>query len=133
MKKDKSLPNKNIHINNSSGKPLRDNYNRNHPAKIIIAEDLQTEEVHKISHRIDIAGLIQNNQYRNNYSDRSNYSNCNRNRSHSKSRNSFIQTNVLEISHIIETETIQIVELDSTQIIDHEFIQTIDQTITLVT
>ena len=27
MKKDQNLPNKNIHSNNSSGKPLPDNYN----------------------------------------------------------------------------------------------------------
>ena len=40
---------------------------------------------------------------------------------------------VLEISHVIETETIQTTGTENIKITDHETIQTIDQTIIIIT
>ena len=44
-----------------------------------------------------------------------------------------IQTTVLEVPHITETETTKPKGIDITQMKDHEFIQRIDQTIKIIT
>ena len=57
MKTDQSLPIKNIHSNNSSGKPLPINSNdTNH--LIILVIDRQIIENHGVSHKIDIVDQI---------------------------------------------------------------------------
>ena len=139
MKKDQNLPNKNVHSNNSSGKPLPDKYNNSRHGlpyrSIFIDVNLQIKEIHEISHRIDkvdltvkmtsietttqdqiqIEVIIQINieiQFLGIY---------------------IIGTTVLETFYIIGTETTQTKEIDKTQIVDHKTIQTIDQTTTIIT
>ena len=61
MKKYQNLPNKNIHSNKSSGKPLpnNSNYSRQHSTKTrIIEEDHQITEIHEISPKTDIVHQI---------------------------------------------------------------------------
>ena len=65
MKKDQKLPNKVIHKNVNSGKQLPDNYNNyrqqspyGNDYHNLQIEDLQIEEVRKISHKTGIADLI---------------------------------------------------------------------------
>ena len=61
MKKDQNLPNKNIYSNNSSGKPLpsNSNYSRNKsPYNSNLEVDRPNKEIHKISHKKDIADRI---------------------------------------------------------------------------
>ena len=56
MKKDQNLPNKNIYSNNSSGKPLpsNSNYTRKQSPYNSSYKDHPNEEIHEISHKIDI-------------------------------------------------------------------------------
>ena len=61
MKKDQNLPNKNIHSNNSSGKPLpyNSNYSRNQSLyNSSYRGDHQDKDIHEISHKIDIVDQI---------------------------------------------------------------------------
>ena len=57
MKKDQILPNKNIHSNNSSGKPLPDNYNtsrKQSPYRYNYCGRPPDQRNYEISHKIDI-------------------------------------------------------------------------------
>ena len=57
MKKDQKLPNRNIHSNNSSGKPLPNiqiTLENNHLIIQIIEDDHQRKKFHEISHKTDI-------------------------------------------------------------------------------
>ena len=92
MKKDQNLPNKNIHFNNSSGKPLpnNSNYSRNQSPynSSYIGRSPEQRNSRNFSQNRYSRSNSQNNQYRNNYS----RSNSNRpeffdTNSHSKSRN----------------------------------------------
>ena len=108
----------------------------NHPTKIIIADDLQTEEIHKIPHNLDIADLIVK---------LINRETTTQDQIQTEAitqiiiqtvrilRIYIVQTTTLEFLHIIENETILIIEKDSTQMIDLKIIQTIDQITTIVT
>ena len=116
MKKDQNLPKKNVHSNNSSGKPpqiVQIIQETNRPITLIIEVDHQNKEIHENSHKTDIVDQIaKNNLYRNNYSrsnsnrreffdtsahshsrnrhysnDRSGNSSYNRNRNYSNNRN----------------------------------------------
>ena len=116
MKKDQNLPKKNVHSNNSSGKPpqiIQIIQETNRPITLIIEVDHQNKEIHENSHKTDIVDQIaKNNLYRNNYSrsnsnrreffdtsahshsrnrhysnDRSGNSSYNRNRNYSNNRN----------------------------------------------
>ena len=62
MRKDQNLPNRNIHSNNSSGKPFPNNsnysrkqspYNTNY-----IESDHHTKEIHRVSHKTGIVDHI---------------------------------------------------------------------------
>ena len=72
MKKDQNLPNKNIHSNNSSGKPLPDNsnYSRNQSPYNPIYRGSSPEQKNSqnFSQNRYSRSNSQNNQYRNNYS-----------------------------------------------------------------
>ena len=141
MKKDQKLPNKNIHSKNSSENHSQISIitiDNNDPTKITIAGDLQVEEIHKISHKLDIAGLIvQTISFKATAQDQTQtevfiqiITETVRIQMLGKD---IIQRTVLEIPHKIESKTTGIIEIDSTQIIDHETIRTIDQTTTIVT
>ena len=57
MEKDQKLPNKNIHSNNSSGKPLpnNSNYSRHQsPYNSNYRGRSPTKEIHEISHKTDL-------------------------------------------------------------------------------
>ena len=107
MKKDQNLPNKNIHSNNSSGKPLPNNSNHsrtNHPIILVIDVDHKKKEVHEISHKIDIVDQI-------------------------------VETIKLEITNHDQIQTeqnclilvpIQVLGIDTIQTIDHETHHTIE-------
>ena len=60
MKKDQTLPNKNIHSNYSSGKPLpiNSNYSRQQSLYNTIEDDHHTKEILKIFHKTDIVDHI---------------------------------------------------------------------------
>ena len=62
MKKDQNLPNKNIHSNNSSRKPLPNNtpitLDNNHPTIQMIEDNHHTKQIRKISHKTDIVNHI---------------------------------------------------------------------------
>ena len=58
MKKDQNLPNKDIHSNNSLANQFETatiTIDNSHFTEIIFVEDLQTEKIHKIFRKIDIA------------------------------------------------------------------------------
>ena len=139
MKKDQNLPNKNIYKNNSSGKPLPDNYNasRQQSRYRYNYRGRSPDQKNLISRSKFLTNRLsrsnsQNNQYRKNYSrsnsSRSKYSNYNRNRSNSNPRNKNFQMIVLESPHTIEKETIQTKGIDNIKITDHQNIQILNQT-----
>ena len=143
MKKDQNLPNKNIHSNNSSGKPLPDNYNTSrqqspHRNNYRGRSPIQRNSLNFSQNRYS-RSKSQNNQYQNSYSrsnsTRSNYSNCIKTIVHIQTLElDIIQTTVLEIPHIIETEITQTIGIDKNQIKDHETKKkTIDQIIVIIT
>ena len=76
MKKDQNLPNKNIHSNNSSGKPLPNssNYSKNQSPynPNFRGRSPEQRNSQNFSHNRYSRPNSQNNQYRNNYS-RSNF------------------------------------------------------------
>ena len=141
MKRDHNLPNKNIHSNNSSGKPLPNNsnysrqqplYDSNYPGRSPNQRNSQNFSQNRYSR-----SNSRNSQYRINYS----RSNSNRPEflfnasSHSNSRNSYysndryLHTIEKENTPTIGTETIQMIEILDIKIIDHAIIPTTDQTI----
>ena len=101
MKKDQNLPNKNIHKNNRSGKPLPDNYNKYKQQSTYQnnyrGRSPDRRKSQNFSQNRYIISNSQNNQYRNNYSrsklNKKIYSNYNRIRSHSNSRIRYYSNN----------------------------------------
>ena len=71
MKKDQNLLNKNIHSNNSSGKPLPDNYNTSRQQSAYKKNYRGRSPVRRNSRNFSQKRYsrtnAQNNQYRNNY------------------------------------------------------------------
>ena len=62
MKKNKNLPNKNVHSKTSSGKPLPNNFNysrnNNHPIIRTIEDNHHTKEIHEISNKTELLDHI---------------------------------------------------------------------------
>ena len=142
MKKDQNLPNKNVHSNNSSGKPLPNssNYSRNqsHYNSNYRGRSPNQKKSRNSSQNRYSRSNSRNTQYRNNYS-----------RSNSNRPNCLFDTSSIhilgmdtiqmidqEIHHItdieiiptIETEAIRIIKINDITI-DHEIIQITDQII----
>ena len=130
MKKDQNLPNKDINSDNSSGKPLSSNskYTRNQsPYNSSYRGRSGNEEIHEISHKIDITDRI---------------AKITKITIHDRiqtQQNLFldpvpIQTQGIdtipiinhETHHIREIETIHKIEIEVIQIIENRIIQTID-------
>ena len=143
MKKDQNVPHKNIHSNNSAGKPLPNNsnysrqkspYNPNYRGRSPNQRNPQNLSQNRYSR-----SNSRNNQYRNNYS----RSKLNRPEfsfnasSNSNSKKDFIQMTDLETLHIKEIEIIPTIRMETNQLIeimdikkiDHAIILTTDQTI----
>ena len=128
MKKDQNLPNKKIHSNNSSGKPLpnNSNYSRNQLSyRGRSAEQRNSRNFSQIRYS---RSNSQHNQYRNNYSrsnvNRRKFSSATSSHSHPRIRHYSIDH---EIHRTIEIETIQIIEIEAIQIIEINIIQITDQ------
>ena len=106
----------------------------NHLTEITSAEDPQIEEIHKISHRIDIFDqTVKTIRFEIKIEVQTQTEKTTRNTKgivHTQtSEIDIIETTVLEKLHITETEITQTIGIDIIQITDHEPIQTIDQTI----
>ena len=113
MKKDQYLPNKIIHSNSRSGKPLPDNYN---------VSRQQSPNRYKFRGR---SPDLRNSR---------NFSQKRHSRSNSQNNDIKLiihtpQTIDPETPRSIETENIRIIETDSIKITDHETFQTINETI----
>ena len=94
MTKDQNLPNKNIHGNKNSGKPLSDKYNTSRQQSLYRNNYRGRSPDRRISRNfLQKRYSRSNNQYRNSFSrsnsNRSNYSNYNRIRSNANSRNRY--------------------------------------------
>ena len=138
MKKDQNLPNKNIHSNSSSGKPLPNTsnysrsqspYNSNYRGRSPDQRKLRNFSQNRYSR-----SNSRNTQYRNNYSrsnsNRLDYSFDTSSHSHSRGRHySNDRSRNLSIQKLqyIETEATQIIEINDVKIIDHEIIRITDQ------
>ena len=136
-KKNRNLPNENIHSNNNSGKPLPDNYNTSRqqsPNRYNYRGNLQIKEIHKISRIIDTVKTI---NIKITIQDQTQTEVTNQIITETVQTQTpeidIIQLTVLEISHVIETETIQTTGTENIKITDHETNQTIDQTIIIIT
>ena len=139
MKKDQNLPNKNIHSNKSSGKPLLTiiPLENNHFTKITIAQDLHIEEIHKISHKIDIVDqTLKTINIEINIQDQTRTevtTQTTKGIVFTKTpKIEIVQTTVLNVPHLTETETTRTIGVDNIQITDHESIQTINRIIVII-
>ena len=110
----------------------------NHPPDITIMEDLQTKEIHKISHKIDIVDqTVKTIDIEIIIQDQTQIEAI------SKIITEIVQTQtpetdivqmiVLETPQIIDIETIQTVGTDNTKITNHETFPAIDQTSIIIT
>ena len=132
MKKDQNLPNKNIHSNNSSGKPLpnNSNYSRNQSPHNSSYKGRSPEQKNSrnFSQNIYSRSNSQNNQYRNTYS----RSSSNRREYSFRMVAVLIQTLGIDTTqttdhkthHIIETKIILTIEMEAIQIIEISIIKT---------
>ena len=120
MKKAQNLPNKNIHSNKISGKPLPDYYNTSRQ-KSPYRNNYRGRSPNKRNSRNFSQNRFsransQNNQYRNNYSrsnsNRSNYSNYKGIVLTPTPETDSIQTTFLEVPQTTETETTQTIGID---------------------
>ena len=109
----------------------------NHLTEITIAEDPQIEEIHKISHRIDIFDQTDKTiKIEISFQDQTQTEKTTRSTKGIVHTQTFeidtIEMTVLENPHITEPEITQTIGIDIIQITDHKPIKTIDQTIKII-